>query len=370
VKLDKTSSFATEPLLRFRRSPNANARYTHPLYDTYIDHGLNRDIVALDERIDSPAVYIFRSVGSIDMGLDFIEEAWPLLHHVFHNRGGPIELGKSSALQDGPLYRLPMSYLSQHPVDCLVVGRHSEPHFQDKILDMVRASGRSRPKMILKLWPIGAILHNQGPVTKAICDGWLQGAGYVTRCCRVHAAETGGAVDQSKLVVIRALPSIEQDLVWPLLLPKVTRLMANCLQPVGIPQRAFLAGPALEWEPSALLDPMPSTPGRIIQTDRGRRRLLKDELAQGFGLPKQQIEHLRLTDRLLMETTSLHILEYLTPLFVQAPLGLKRNEWVSRVGGGTSLNVRASANVCPICYVAFRRMTGLPRLSLGAPRPQ
>jgi hypothetical protein len=115
---------------------------------------------------------------------------------------------------------------------------------------------------------------------------------------------------------------------------------------------------------------MPSTPGRIIQTDRGRCRLLKDELAQGFGLPKQQIEHLRLTDRLLMETTSLHILEYLTPLFVQAPLGLKRNEWVSRVGGGTSLNVRASANVCPICYVAFRRMTGLPRLSLGAPRPQ
>jgi hypothetical protein len=184
--------------------------------------------------------------------------------------------------------------------------------------------------MIIELWPIGVVLQNHGPVTKATREVWLQSAGYLTRCRRVHAGETGGAVDQSKLVVVRALPDIEQGLVWPQLLPKVVWPMANCLRPTGIPQRAFFSGPALEWEPSAQLDPMTSTPGRIIQTDRGRRRLLKDELARGFGLPKQRIEHIRLTNRLLGETTSLHILEYLTLLLLNAPLALKQNEWVSR----------------------------------------
>jgi hypothetical protein len=100
---------------------------------------------------------------------------------------------------------------------------------------MVRASGHLKPKMILELWPIGVVLHNQGPVTKSTRKVWLQSAGYLTRCRWVHAGETGGAVDQSKLVVICALPDIEQGLVLSQLLPKVVRAMANCLtRPVGI----------------------------------------------------------------------------------------------------------------------------------------
>jgi hypothetical protein len=91
--------------------------------------------------------------------------------------------------------------------------------------------------MIIELWPIGVVLQNHGPVTKATREVWLQSAGYLTRCRRVHAGETGGAVDQSKLVVVRALPDIEQGLVWPQLLPKVVWPMANCLRPTGIPQR-------------------------------------------------------------------------------------------------------------------------------------
>jgi hypothetical protein len=91
--------------------------------------------------------------------------------------------------------------------------------------------------MIIELWQIGMVLHNQGPVTKASHEVWLQSAGYLTRCRRVHAGETGGPVDQSKLVVIYALPDIEQGLVWPQLLPKVVSLMAKCLRPIRIPQR-------------------------------------------------------------------------------------------------------------------------------------
>jgi hypothetical protein len=215
----------------------------------------------MDERQDIPISSSFHRIGSIDMGIDLTAEAWPRLSHVFHNRGGPCDQGSLKTRQDGPLDRLPLRYLAQHPVDCLVVGRHAELTDSDKILDMVLACGAERPSLILELWPIGAVLHTKGPMEKASRERWSRMADYLTRCCRIHAGETGGAVDQSKLVVLQILPRLEQGLVWPKLLPKATRPMANCLRPMGIPQKAFIAGPSPEWEPGALVDPMPATPG-------------------------------------------------------------------------------------------------------------
>jgi hypothetical protein len=247
---------------------------------------LSKDIAVMDKKAESPASSPFQRVGSIDMGVDLTEEAWPRLSHVFHNRGGPSDQGFTTALQDGPLDRLPLNYLILHPVDLLVISRHGEPALQDRIFDMVIASGAERPTMILELWPIGAVIHTRGPMSKSSRELWSCTAGYTTRCGRVHAGETGVAVDQSKLVVLRLLPRHEQGLVWPKLLLNATRPMANYLRPMGIPQKAFISGPSPEWEPSAHMDPMPATPGKIIQTDRGRRRLLNNKLALGLGVPR------------------------------------------------------------------------------------
>jgi hypothetical protein len=78
---------------------------------------------------------------------------------------------------------------------------------------------------------------------------------------------------------------------------------------------------------------MPVTPGEIIQTNRGRQRLLNDEVARGLGVRKHYLDALWLTACLLRETTSLHILEYLTPLLLESPLLVLKSE-ISRVGGG------------------------------------
>jgi hypothetical protein len=127
---------------------------------------------------------------------------------------------------------------------------------------------------------------------------------------------------------------------------------------MGIPQKAFIAGPSPEWEPSALVDPMPATPGKIIQTDRGRRRLLKDELARGLGVPKHRLEALRLTGRLLSETTSLHILEYLTPLLLLelSPPGASPTV-SSRAGGGPAQLYQASSSIVNEIKYCLQRST-------------
>jgi hypothetical protein len=61
---------------------------------------------------------------------------------------------------------------------------------------------------------------------------------------------------------------------------------------------------------------------------------------------------LRLTACLLRETTSLHILEYLTPLLLKSPL-LALQSGLSRVGGGSASIVRAPPTPTPIQPLGF-----------------
>jgi hypothetical protein len=58
---------------------------------------------------------------------------------------------------------------------------------------------------------------------------------------------------------------------------------------------------------------MPCCPGAWIQTERGHRRLLFEETAQGLGVPKEwKLEPRKLTKSSLSRTTSLFHWEYLT----------------------------------------------------------
>jgi hypothetical protein len=61
---------------------------------------------------------------------------------------------------------------------------------------------------------------------------------------------------------------------------------------------------------------MPAQPGTFIQTDRGIRRLLHNELCNGLGVPKPWV--LEYPDgKTARRTVALHLLEYLTPALLQ-----------------------------------------------------
>jgi hypothetical protein len=87
---------------------------------------------------------------------------------------------------------------------------------------MVITCGAEHPKVILKLWPIGVVLHTRGPMVKHSRKIWCRLAGYLTRCPWVFAGETGGVVDQSKQAVLCILPRFEWGLVRPKSLVKAT----------------------------------------------------------------------------------------------------------------------------------------------------
>jgi hypothetical protein len=61
---------------------------------------------------------------------------------------------------------------------------------------------------------------------------------------------------------------------------------------------------------------MPAKPGAFIQSDRGTRRLLHDELCIGLGVPKPWVREYP-EGPLVQQKVALHLLEYLTPLLLR-----------------------------------------------------
>jgi hypothetical protein len=252
------------------------------------------------------------TIGSIDMGFGTAIHAWNRVRHVFHCHRGSHPIDVPGTCNDGTLERLPRNYLVQHPVECLLVGRHSAPTYTDRIWSMVKATD-SKPRLIVELWQTGVSYHEQGPLCKATRVRWEE-IGYGTRCQLVRASEVGSSLDHAKLVVVRTMQS-RDDFRWPdAQLESVLRPMANCLLPVGVPKNAFRVGSPTGREPRAQEDLMPGSSGQVIVVDGKRRRLLDEELAKGLGVPKGWFKSGKNRREMLKETTSIHILEYLTPL--------------------------------------------------------
>ncbi|CAJ1953804.1 unnamed protein product [Cylindrotheca closterium] len=86
--------------------------------------------------------------------------------------------------------------------------------------------------------------------------------------------------------------------------------MSNLLTPPGlVSKRAYS-----QWRspntPKAFSDPMPHQIRAWIETEKGIRRLLKDELARGLGIPKGAEKGLSVHS--LCQSTSLFHWEYLS----------------------------------------------------------
>ena len=94
------------------------------------------------------------------------------------------------------------------------------------------------------------------------------------------------------------------------------RPMSNLLRPFGIPYKAY--GRCSEKPtsaPDAKYEPMPARVGAWIQTERGVRKLLVDELAKGLGIPKSWGGNPELVpSNLVTNLTSVHIWESLAPI--------------------------------------------------------
>lgn len=179
--------------------------------------------------------------------------------------------------------------LSDHPVDLLILERG---HL-DRV-DFSRAPrwehpweapiGGALPQVVLESWKGSAALWGQGPSGKLANARWKR-RGYQTRCKLINATEVGGAVDQTRLLVARLHRSLPPTWEWPPLEreAETPRPMGNLLRPPGlVPRSAYLRVPT-GTSPHAHHDPMPARVGRLIETERGIRRLLPEELAKGLG---------------------------------------------------------------------------------------
>jgi hypothetical protein len=100
--------------------------------------------------------------------------------------------------------------------------------------------------------------------------------------------------------------------------------MNNCLRPANIPRAAYK--PHFDTDEQKLLahksiphsdrDPMPAWPGSLIETQRGVRRLLNDELARGQGTPKAWLGEHYPRGSVVRKTVAVHLFEYLSDLIV------------------------------------------------------
>ena len=124
-------------------------------------------------------------------------------------------------------------------------------------------------------------------MTKRCSQRWID-LGYQSRFRLVSSLKTGGAIDQTRLLVVRLQNSIADSWKWHDL-PEQTspRPMGNLLIPFGLLPREVKRQTRSKQNrpgPNSLSEPMPNATGAWITTPHGNRRLQSDELAKGLGV--------------------------------------------------------------------------------------
>ena len=272
-------------------------------------------------RVLSSSVYAVDTYGSAGLGADLTRVAWPRLKQVFNcdssNVSTSIPLRPDIAgIELGCPQRLPKSILVDHPVDLLVVGQGdiAMPYWHPWVTP---CSAESKPSIIFEFWPPTASFSEEGPVSKAWYTRWKE-TGYITRCKLICVADLGSSVNQEWLVVARLNETLDHldHWDWPDLPPPAHRPMANCLRPFGVPWKAYQKNPTRQlpdrYIPHQDLDLMPAFAGSYIQTTKGIRRLLHDELSKGLGVPSTWLDNIYPKGNLVEQTVGVHMFEYLT----------------------------------------------------------
>jgi hypothetical protein len=252
-------------------------------------------------------------------------EAWPTLTQAFAS-------GSRDILHDAPnrpdcpqvpeIRRLPHNFLTKHPVDLIVLGDLTVDQHA-AWLDNIRHARRP-PRLIFEFWNENNLFSAEGPVTKEQVTRWND-ASYQSTCRMINATQVGGVVDRRWLVVVRYRSEDDMhDTKWPELGEKVSRPMNNCLRPSGIPYAAYhkvqdIINDQTRPKPftrHSELDPMPPWPGHLIDTPKGVRRLLNDELTRGLGTPKAWLGDIYPRSETVRQTVPVHLLEYLSDVMV------------------------------------------------------
>ena len=268
-----------------------------------------------DEQVDS---WKPKTFGTIDCGIATVAEAWTSMEHRFS-----VGDGIDTAVTRYPKGRITPKLLRKHPVDVLVVERgHFSRAPSSRTVDqrsrwevmVATTPGEDRPQVVIEMWPDRAIEWAKGPMSKCTKTRW-RGLGYFSRFQRVNATTVGGAIQQTRLIVVR-VSEIRQHLwCWqPKDVVGQARPMSNLLMPVGlvpgrsyripVPEKAYISDPQVEA--------MPSRPGSWIRDSRGIPRLTLEEMAKGLGVTKQQMAVAPLTARMLNATTSIFHWEFLS----------------------------------------------------------
>eukprot|EP00977_Amphora_coffeiformis_P024288 scaffold15381_cov152-Amphora_coffeaeformis.AAC.1 len=105
--------------------------------------------------------------------------------------------------------------------------------------DMIRKASHP-PNLIMETWHPCSATWEGGPSSKAVRTKWTH-LGYDTRSKWVSATQCGGAVEQSRLLVLRRASGLTSQWRWPELDTEVAaRPSANLLTPPGLVLRTSL----------------------------------------------------------------------------------------------------------------------------------
>jgi hypothetical protein len=259
----------------------------------------NDEVIGYSARILLPMDFTVCTYGSAGLGADLTRIAWPSLEQVFNCDLCPVSKSlpmrpQSPTVEKGNACLLPCDFLSRTPVDMLTVGQglRTDPYWFPWIQ---QCPSERKPKMIFEFWKPAEALSEEGPASKVWYTRWKE-LGYISRCKFLCVADLGGIVDQEWLVVA-SLNDEGQDFkawCWPEVPPPAHRPMANCLRPCGIPWKAYRTiTPSLPHDvdtPFEDWDLMPAHAGSYIQTKKGIRRMLHDELAKGLGVSSSWLD--------------------------------------------------------------------------------
>lgn len=264
--------------------------------------------------------------GTIDCGLELMELAWPSMHHAWS--AGSRRHPRRDTLKSYPGGRLPQRLLSKDPVDLLVVElgvrtlayqAHRTTAVGKWEMLIHNAPSDRRPMVVFELWPGSACSwQSNGPFEKISRTRWHT-LGYSSMCRSLNAEDLGGAIRQTRFVVVRILDTGRLDWGWPAPDTGPGRPMSNLLTPLGLlPYRSRqeygwsrdrTQRPLPSWDTS----PLPSRPDSWIETRDGRRRILDEEIGRGLGVPKSwKVDYARGNARDdLNHTSSVFLWEYL-----------------------------------------------------------
>ena len=274
----------------------------------------------------SPPRTLVRNYGTMGCGYETMTQAWSALHHAWSFGGAPSNPNYHTKAPNWPK----SSWVEQHPVDLWIVDQGSktvkdmkEQRHPDRWLALAQSLTKTgRPRLVIESWPSQCVGWTYSPLNKQRRLKW-EDIGYVTHTKLIRADTCGGAIRQSRVIIVRAIKELSADWKWSNEIgQQLPRPMSNLLIPKGLlppaARRVTLTKNLSYTVPQSWLDPMPTGVGAYVEVEKGvARKLQSAEIAKALGcsLKNDTGGELVFRDSYLRHTTSGHIWEMLGESF-------------------------------------------------------